>query len=223
MFDFKNIDPSWKDFFQKEIEKDYFKKLTIFLKKEYENHNCFPKKEDIFKVFKLTSVNNLKVVIIGQDPYIKKYQANGLAFSVNKNAPLPKSLENIFKELKNDLNIERKNGDLSNWCSQGVMLLNLILTTREMLSNNHRDYGWEKFSENVIKYINQINYPIVFVLWGKSAQLIKEHIDSSKHLILLSSHPSPFSAHLSFFNSKPFSKINHFLIKNKSAPIDWSS
>ena len=217
-----SIEKSWEKIINQEFNKIHIKKLNKFLINEKKKHTIFPKDTQIFNAFKKTSFNNLKVVIIGQDPYHKVGQANGLAFSVSKFIPLPPTLKNIFKELNNDLNINNyENGDLTKWAKQGVLLLNSILTVRENEASSHRYKGWEKFTDNIISTISKNKKNIIFLLWGKFAQEKEKLIDSSKHHILMSSHPSPLSAHISFFGCKHFSKCNIILEKLDKSIINW--
>lgn len=215
------INNSWNDVLKDEMQKDYFIKLCNFVNQEYQNKNIFPEKENIFKALELTNIDNVKVVILGQDPYHGMGEAQGLAFSVPQNIKMPPSLRNIFKELYSDLNISRDKKDLSDWASQGVLLLNTILTVEENKPLSHKGYGWEVFTNEIIKKIDMLDRPVVFVLWGSSARLKKELIKNSKHLIIESAHPSPLSASRGFFGSRPFSKINEFLEKNNIERIRW--
>ena len=215
------INNSWNDVLKDEMQKDYFIKLCDFVNEEYQNKNIFPEKENIFKALELTNIDNVKVVILGQDPYHGMGEAQGLAFSVPQNIKMPPSLRNIFKELYSDLNISRDKKDLSDWASQGVLLLNTILTVEENKPLSHKGYGWEVFTNEIIKKIDMLDRPVVFVLWGSSARLKKELIKNSKHLIIESAHPSPLSASRGFFGSRPFSKINEFLEKNNIERIRW--
>ena len=211
----------WNEFTENEKKKDYYKNLMNFVDNEYENYRCFPDYNLIFNAFNLTSYNNLKVVILGQDPYHELGQAHGLAFSVLCDK-LPPSLKNIYKEIESDLNVKlNQNGDLTYLAKQGVLLLNTVLTVREGLANSHSKKGWEIFTDNVISYINNINRPIVFILWGKPAEKKIKLLNNSKHLIITSNHPSPLSAYRGFFGSKPFSKCNNFLLENNIKPINW--
>lgn len=214
------INESWDKLLKEEYNKDYFKTLFSKVLEEHKKHTVFPNKENIFEAFKLTNYNNIKVLILGQDPYHGINQSHGLAFSV-KIKKTPPSLLNIFKELKSDLNIVRKNNDLSDWAMEGVLLLNAILTVVENKPLSHQSIGWETFTDNVIKLINNKETPVVFILWGNYAKSKKPLITNPKHLIIESSHPSPLSAHHSFFGSKPFSKTNTFLKKNNIKEIKW--
>lgn len=187
----------------------------------YKTKTIYPPKQNLFNCFNFFNINKTKVVIVGQDPYYKPNQANGLSFSVNDNVELPKSLINIFKELKNDLNITRVNGNLSDWGKQGVLLLNESLSVEANKPMSHKYLNWWKITDFVIKYLNKNLKHLVYVLWGNQAINKIKLIDTNNNLVLTSSHPSPLSAHISFFGSKPFSKINNYLIKNNIKPIKW--
>lgn len=213
---------SWNDILNQEKEKPYFKTLQNFVDNEYEKGICYPQKENIFNALKSTPIDKVKVVILGQDPYINKNQAHGLAFSV-LNGILPPSLKNIYKEIESDLGIKMPsdNGNLTKWAEQGVLLLNTVLTVRAGESNSHAKRGWEIFTDSIIKYLGESNTPKVFVLWGKNAQNKERLISNKKHLILKAAHPSPLSAYNGFFGCKHFSKINAFLRENDMKEIDW--
>ena len=212
----------WEDFLKKEFNEEYFIQLSDFLKEAYSSRTIYPKKEDVFGAFGYSSYDDMKVVIIGQDPYHQPNQAHGLCFSVNPGIPLPPSLRNIFRELCEDVSCEMpKNGNLVHWAKQGVLLLNSILTVEENKPLSHQNKGWELFCEHVLEQCNQSKHPIVFILWGKQAQAKESLITNSIHLVLKSVHPSPLSAYNGFFGSKPFSKTNEFLIKNGRSSIDW--
>ncbi len=187
----------------------------------YKTRTIYPPKQNLFNCFNFFNINETKVVIVGQDPYYKPNQANGLSFGVNDNVELPKSLINIFKELKNDLNITRVNGNLSDWGKQGVLLLNESLSVEANKPMSHKYLNWWKITDFVIKYLNKNLKHLVYVLWGNQAINKIKLIDTNNNLVLTSSHPSPLSAHISFFGSKPFSKINNYLIKNNIKPIKW--
>ena len=187
----------------------------------YKTRTIYPPKQNLFNCFNFFNINKTKVVIVGQDPYYKPNQANGLSFSVNDNVELPKSLINIFKELKNDLNITRVNGNLSDWGKQGVLLLNESLSVEANKPMSHKYLNWWKITDFVIKYLNKNLKHLVYVLWGNQAINKIKLIDTNNNLVLTSSHPSPLSAHINFFGSKPFSKINNYLIKNNIKPIKW--
>ena len=212
----------WEELMQQEFKKPYYKELQKYLKEARRKNNVYPKEEDVFRAFNLTSYNNLKVVILGQDPYHIPHMADGLAFST-KLDKTPKSLLNIKKELKSDLGIEvSSNNDLTNWAKQGVLLLNTVLTVEESNALAHKNKGWETFTLNMFKHICSIDKPLVFILWGNNARSYKKYINNSLHLIIESSHPSPLSAYHSFFDSKPFSKMNNYLIENNITPINFS-
>lgn len=215
------MDESWRPFLHSEFVKPYFKELADFLHCEYETKTIFPPKTLVFSAF-TTDLNQVKVVILGQDPYHTPGAAEGLAFSVPSEQPVPPSLKNIYKEIDNDLG-QHKNpdGNLRNWQKQGVLLLNTVLTVEAHHPKSHADKGWEIFTTEVIKYLNENRAHLVFILWGRDARNKKLLIDESKHLVLESPHPSPLSAHQGFFGSKPFSKTNDFLIKHHLEPIKW--
>lgn len=216
----KNAHPSWKPFLNAEFQKEYFIRLE---NKILNSSNFFPPAELIYQSFSYSSPDNTKVLILGQDPYPGKNQANGLSFSVNKNQKIPPSLRNIFTELHTDLNvIPPIHGELEHWAKQGVLLLNASLTVDAGNAGSHLKYGWETFTDHTIQYVNQNSKACVFILWGKFAQKKESLIDNNKHLILKSSHPSPLGAYRSFFGSAPFSKTNHFLKENSLSEIDWN-
>lgn len=213
---------SWQRLLADEFEKEYFQDLFKFIDQEYEAGNVFPPKELIFSAFEHTPYEQVKVVILGQDPYHGAGQSHGLAFSVQKGVKIPPSLRNMYKELANDLAIEpASHGNLTSWADQGVLLLNTVLTVREGEANSHQKKGWERFTDRVIEVLNEREDPIVFVLWGKPAQQKTTMIDATKHIIIQSFHPSPLSASRGFFGSKPFSKVNDALISLGKQPIDW--
>ncbi len=199
-----------------------YKILINKVKEEYKTKTIYPSFNNVFKALELTPYKNVKAVIIGQDPYHGEGEANGLCFSVNKDIKQPPSLRNIFKELKSDLNIEATSNDLSSWAKEGVLLLNSCLTVIKDKPNSHKDIGWQFFTDNIISKLNERKEPIVFILWGNYAKTKKKLITNKNHLIIESSHPSPLGAYKSFFNSKPFSKTNNFLIKNNIEPINWN-
>lgn len=216
------IGNDWDIILKDEFEKDYFKKLIDFIKKEYSEKTIYPKQTEIFKAFKNTSYENTKVVILGQDPYHGENQAEGLSFSVKVGIKMPPSLKNIFKELNDDLGCEiPTHGSLVKWSEEGVLLLNTVLTVEKDKAASHKNLGWEMFTDEVIRKLNEKNTPIVFILWGNFAKSKKSLITNKIHYVIESNHPSPFSAHKGFFGSKPFSKTNNFLIKNGLKPIDW--
>jgi len=200
---------------------EYFTTLWEKVKEEYQTTKCFPPKNQIFRAIELTPFEEVKVVIIGQDPYHNDNQANGLCFSVLDKVTAPPSLKNIFKELEDDLGIKKTSNELEMWAKQGVLLLNATLTVRAHEANSHKDLGWEKFTDFIIKEISDKKENVVFVLWGAFAQKKVGLIDASKHFIIQSAHPSPFSVHKGFFGSRPFSKINQFLEEKGKEPINW--
>lgn len=220
------IHSSWLKYLEPEFSKDYMKALKDFLQAEKKTQKVYPPGNLIFNALNLTSFDQVKVVVIGQDPYHNPGQAHGLSFSVPRGVKPPPSLVNIYKELQSDLNIPiASHGFLESWAKQGVLMLNAVLTVRENQPGSHGGKGWEEFTDAVIKTIAQNKKNVVFVLWGnyalKKAQIINTEIEKHQHLVIKSPHPSPFSAHSGFFGSKPFSKINQFLTKSGSAPIDW--
>ncbi len=216
------IGNSWDILLKDEYEKEYFKNLQKFIINEYKTKTVYPKMSEIFNAFTKTSYDNVKVVILGQDPYHGEGEAEGLSFSVKIGIQKPPSLINIFSELKDDLGISPPNhGSLVHWANQGVLLLNSTLTVVKDKPKSHSNKGWETFTDEVIKLINKKETPVVFILWGSDARSKKYLINNKKHLIIESAHPSPLSAYRGFFGSKPFSKTNDFLIKNNIEPIDW--
>lgn len=217
------IGNDWDDILKEEYDKSYFKEMTAFLIKEYQEKTIYPKESEIFKAFRLTPYNKVKVVILGQDPYHDVGQAEGLSFSVKEGIKRPPSLINIYKELFDDLGYNIvENGSLVKWANEGVLLLNSILTVEKDKAASHSKIGWEEFTDQVIKKINEKDTPVVFILWGSFARSKKKYITNKKHLIIESAHPSPLSAYNGFFGSKPFSKTNDFLSKNGLKPIDWN-
>ena len=200
---------------------EYFTTLWEKVKEEYQITKCFPPKNQIFRAIELTPFDEVKVVIIGQDPYHNDNQANGLCFSVSDKVTAPPSLKNIFKELEDDLGIKKTSNELEMWAKQGVLLLNATLTVRAHEANSHKDLGWEQFTDFIIKEISDKKENVVFVLWGAFAQKKAGLIDASKHFVIQSAHPSPFSVHKGFFGSRPFSKINQFLEEKGKEPINW--
>ena len=213
---------SWQRLLADEFEKEYFQDLFKFIDQEYEETTVYPPKELIFSAFEHTPYEEVKVVILGQDPYHGANQSHGLAFSVQKGVKIPPSLRNMYKELASDLNIPpASHGNLISWADQGVLLLNTVLTVREGEAYSHRKRGWEQFTDRVIEVLNAREEPIIFVLWGKPAQQKAAMIDTQKHVIIQSFHPSPLSASRGFFGSKPFSKVNDALKKLGKEPIDW--
>lgn len=216
------IEPSWKKVLEPEFEKPYFNELTKFVKDEYSSKVVFPKGSFIFRAFDECPFDKVRLVIIGQDPYHTPGVANGLAFSVNPEQRIPPSLINIYKELKADLGVEpAKTGDLTRWAKQGVLLLNATLTVRKGEPASHQGKGWEQFTDEVIRIVSEKKEHVVFFLWGAYAQKKEALIDSSKHFIIKSVHPSPFSADRGFFGSKPFSKANEYLKSKELGEIEW--
>ncbi len=211
----------WLDLIQQQEQEAYFKDLLIFLSKQRQEATIYPKNEEVFKAFSMTPFEQVKVVLIGQDPYHGPNQAMGLSFSVRKETPLPKSLINIYKELYDDLAISNTHGDLSAWAKQGVLLLNTTLTVRRGEAFSHRDQGWERFTKTMIEILCQERDDLVFILWGNHARQFADMARSYGHYVIESAHPSPLSAHRGFFGSRPFSKTNEYLIKKNKTPIDW--
>lgn len=217
------LNGGWDEFLKEDFASENYLNLREFLKTEYYTREIYPPAEDIFNCFKLTPLSNLKAVILGQDPYHEPNQAHGLCFSVKDGVKLPPSLQNIFKELHDDLGLPvYKTGDLTEWAKNGVLLLNTTLTVRRGMANSHFNHGWETFTDGVIKKISDNLENVVFILWGSNARSKKKFIDTTKHCVIESAHPSPLSAYNGFFGSKPFSKANAYL-KSKGLPeIDWS-
>lgn len=216
------IEPSWESALEKVFQQDYFKELASFVRDEYSNGKVFPPGKEIFNAFWHCPINKVKVVILGQDPYHGPGQAHGLSFSVKPGIPFPPSLLNIFKEIKSDLGKSMPpNGDLTRWADQGVFLLNATLTVKETLAGSHQKKGWEQFTDEVIREINESQPHVVFMLWGAYAQKKAVLIDKSKHLILKAPHPSPLSAHRGFLGCKHFSQANSYLISKGIDPIEW--
>lgn len=212
---------TWTDVLAPIKNTEYFEVLWQKVKEEYKNNQCFPPKNQIFRALELTPFEEVRVVIIGQDPYHRAFQANGLCFSVSDKVKAPPSLQNIYKELKDDLGIDKNTNELDLWAKQGVLMLNATLTVRAHSPNSHKDLGWEKFTDFIIKEISDKKEHIVFVLWGAFAQKKIEFIDTQKHFVIQSAHPSPFSVHKGFYGSRPFSKINQYLKSNNSPEINW--
>lgn len=216
------ISNDWLEPLRPEFSKPYYAKLYKKVKEEYETRLIFPPSEDIFNAFALTPLHEVKVVILGQDPYHGDGQAHGLCFSVKPEVEIPPSLVNIYQELHDDLGCYiPNNGYLTKWAKQGVLLLNTVLTVRAHQANSHRGIGWEEFTDAAIRILNQQDRPMVFILWGRPAQMKKSMLDNPKHLILEAPHPSPLSAYRGFFGSRPFSKTNAFLQQRGLEPIDW--
>ena len=214
---------NWDNILQEEYDKDYFKKIVKFINKEYKEKVIFPPKSQILRALSLTNYNDVKVVILGQDPYHGVGEANGLAFAVSNGIKLPPSLKNIYKELYNDLGIKPSTvGNLECWAKEGVLLLNAVLTVEKDKAASHKNIGWEIFTDSIIKKINEKEVPVVFILWGNFAKSKKNLITNSRHLVIESSHPSPFSVNYGFLGSKPFSRTNKFLKDNNIKEIDWT-
>jgi len=227
---FSKLDESWKKILNEYFESEDYFKLKDFLEKEYSEKNLknkkeiFPKKEEIFTAYNLTPLSKVKVIIVGQDPYHTPGIAHGLSFSVRKGNKIPPSIKNIYKEIESDIKIKKdfNNADLTKWAEQGVLLINKVLTVQAHLPGSHWNKGWEKFTEEIIKKLSLKKENLVFILWGKNAQELEKNIENKeKHLILKSSHPSPFSAYRGFFGNKHFSKTNKYLNKNNIKKIDW--
>ena len=217
-----NFGNDWDKVLAGEFEKEYYLKLREFLINEYKNQEVYPPMGDIFNALKYSAYDETKVVILGQDPYHGDGQAHGLCFSVQPQVAIPPSLENIYKELQDDLGCYiPNNGYLEKWARQGVMLLNTVLTVRAHQANSHRGIGWEEFTDAAIRILAEQDRPMVFILWGKPAQSKKIYLHPEKHLILEAPHPSPLSAYRGFFGSRPFSKTNQYLISHGIEPIDW--
>ena len=215
---------TWKDIIEREKNKDYFKELMEKIKNESLEYVIYPKKENIFKALELTPLENVKVVLLGQDPYHEENQANGLAFSVNEGVVIPPSLRNIYKELNSDLGISIPNhGNLESLALQGVLLLNTVLTVRKGFAQSHHDYGWQEFTDVLIKELNNQDRPIVYILLGRDAKTKKHLINNPNHYIIEAAHPSPLSAYRGFFGSKIFSKTNNYLMNQNINPINFNS
>lgn len=216
------IEASWKKVLSGEFSKPYFSTLADFVRNEYENEMVYPPPKFVFQAFELCPFDKVKVVILGQDPYHGPKQANGLCFSVNPKIPIPPSLQNIYKEIENDLVVKApSDGNLMRWAEQGVLLLNATLTVRANTPGSHQHQGWEEFTDAVVQTLSDKKENLVFLLWGKYAEVKGAKIDTKKHLVLISAHPSPFSAYHGFFGCKHFSKTNEYLIKNGETPIKW--
>lgn len=218
----EQLPPSWQAVVGEEFEKPYFQDLIQFVEAERKNHKIFPPEDDVFSAFQLTPFEDVKVFLLGQDPYHGTGQAHGLCFSVRPGVEPPPSLNNMFKELEADIGCKRPNhGYLVSWAKQGVLLLNAVLTVRAGQANSHKDKGWERFTDAVIQKVNEKEKPVVFVLWGGYAKKKKKLIDEARHWIIQSAHPSPLSANRGFFGSRPFSAINTALQQAGREPIDW--
>ena len=213
---------TWNEILAEEMQKDYYQELQAFVQKRRAEVSVFPEEKNVFRALELTPFESVKVVILGQDPYHGFGQAHGLSFSVQKGIPLPPSLRNIYKELQEDLGGELPTeGDLSHWAKQGVLLLNTVLTVEEGNANSHKGMGWERLTNRLIESLNELNHPVIFILWGKPAQDKEKLITNPNHVILKAPHPSPLSAYRGFFGSKPFSKVNEILIQQGQTPIRW--
>lgn len=213
---------NWTPFLKEEFEKDYFKKLSSFIHEEYENKTIYPTKKEVFSAFYYTDLLDVKVVILGQDPYHEPFQAHGMCFSVKPNVQIPPSLVNIYKELHDDLGCRIPNtGYLMKWATQGVFLINTVMTVEEHKANSHAHKGWEEFTDNTLRKLNSLDKPIVYLLWGRPAQSKEVLLTNPKQLVLKAAHPSPLSAYNGFFGCKHFSKCNEFLKVNGLEPIDW--
>lgn len=216
------IEPSWKKVLNDEFQKEYFIELTQFIREEYVNKSIFPPAKLIFNAFDRCAFDEVKVVIVGQDPYHEPGQANGLCFSVNEGVQIPPSLVNIYKEVANDFGYPApKSGNLERWAQQGVLLLNATLTVQAHRAGSHQGKGWETFTDAVIQKISHEKEHVVFILWGAYAQRKGEGVDATRHLVLKSPHPSPLSAHRGFFGNKHFSKANEYLLAHGKKPIEW--
>ena len=219
------IDVSWQRVLKDEFQKPYFSELTEFVKKEYAGETVYPPPKFIFRAFDLCPFEKVKVVILGQDPYHGPKQANGLCFAVSEGVALPPSLQNIFKEIRSDFcegqTFTKHDGNLTRWAEQGVLLLNATLTVKARMAGSHQGRGWEQFTDAAIAALSQERQHLVFILWGNYARAKGAHIDRSKHLVIESPHPSPFSAHSGFFGSRPFSRANAYLLAHDQTPIDW--
>lgn len=216
------IGNDWDEVIGEEFDKDYYRNLRSFLDQEYAQKTIYPLPRYIYTALRLTPYKDCKVVILGQDPYHEPNQAHGLAFSVSKGVPVPPSLQNIYKELHDDLGcFVPDNGFLIDWAKQGVLLLNAVLTVEAHRANSHKGRGWEQLTDTIIRKVNEKEKPVVFILWGNNARSKKQYISNPIHLVIESSHPSPLSAYNGFFGSRPFSRTNRFLIENGETPIDW--
>ena len=217
-----HIGNKWDDILKNEFESDYYKNIREFLKKEYSQYKIYPEMNDIFNSLKYADSDNIKVVIIGQDPYHEEGQAHGLSFSVKPGIAIPPSLQNIYKELNDDLGCYiPNNGYLEKWAKQGVLLLNNVLTVRAHQANSHKTCGWEIFTDSIIKALNEREKPVIFLIWGSCAKQKESYITNKCHYILKAPHPSPLSAYRGFFGCKHFSKANEILIANNEEPINW--
>lgn len=220
-FEINNAKPQWKVIIQKELEKQYFIDLMMYVNRRYCESTVYPPKNKVFEIFSNIDLSEVKVVILGQDPYHGQGQANGMCFSVSQGVKTPPSLKNIFKEIENEMGIIRTNTELRDWVDQGVFLLNSILTVEQSLPGSHKNLGWENFTDNIVYHLNKREQPIVFILWGNYA-IKKAGLIDSRHLVLTSNHPSPFSCHKGFFGNKHFILANQFLEKHYGCKIAWA-
>lgn len=213
---------AWKEALAGEFKKPYYKELYLKVGEEYSKYQVFPEKDDVLNAYRMTPLENVKVVILGQDPYHNIGQAHGLSFSVKKGVDIPPSLRNIYQELEADLGCRTPNhGCLEQWAKEGVLLLNTVLTVRAHQANSHQGLGWEQLTDATIKVLNEVDRPLVFILWGAPAKRKMAMLNNPKHLVLTAPHPSPLSAYRGFFGSKPFSKTNEYLMANQVSPINW--
>ena len=214
---------TWNEILAEEMQKDYYQELQAFVQKRRAEVRVFPEEKNVFTALELTPFESVKVVILGQDPYHGFGQAHGLSFSVQKGTPPPPSLKNIYKELQEDIGGDLPTeGDLTHWAKQGVLLLNTVLTVEEGNANSHKGMGWERLTNRLIESLNELNHPVIFILWGKPAQDKEKLITNPNHVILKAPHPSPLSAYRGFFGSKPFSRVNDILIQQGQTPIRWT-
>jgi uracil-DNA glycosylase len=221
-FDMAALTGQWEEQLRPEFGKDYYKKLFVTVREEYRTHRCYPPADEVFSAFHFTPLDQVKVVILGQDPYHEEGQAHGLSFSVKPGVVIPPSLVNIYQELHDDLGCYiPNNGYLEKWAKQGVMMLNTVLTVRAHEANSHKNIGWEEFTDAAIRVLARQDRPMVFILWGRPAQKKESMITNPKHLVLKAPHPSPLSAYRGFFGSRPFSRTNQYLEANGIAPVDW--
>lgn len=222
---FDTLESTWKCVLKNALSKQYALDIDLFVQKEYQRASVYPPHKSLFRAFDLCPFEKVKVVILGQDPYHGRGQANGLCFSVNEGVALPPSLRNIFKEIETDLGtrVNNKSGDLSRWAKQGVLLLNATLTVRANTAGSHQGRGWELFTDAVMSELSEKREHLVFILWGNYAKAKGAHINKENHLVIESAHPSPFSAYSGFFGSRPFSRANEYLVLHGTKPIDWLS
>ena len=217
-----NFNNDWQELFDTEIKKEYLNKINYFLAREYKTKKIYPPKEKIFNAFLTTSLKDTKVVILGQDPYHQPGQAQGFAFSVAPNVKIPPSLVNIYKEIEDEYHVKlHRNGDLTDWAKQGVLLLNPILTVEDSKPLSHQNIGWQNFTDAAIQRINEKEDAVVFLLWGSKAGAVRRFLNNPNHLVLTSSHPSPLSAYRGFFGNGHFKKCNEFLVAHGKEPIHW--